>query len=113
MKPLVRLLVLPILYLVFEGYTLLPLIFLIAFNSIIQLAQSLSTCGFQLRLHDCTCNHELPWVNSHLYVLWDEEDLEESKGWYLTKTPTVSLDEVDVIGWNNLMLYHKNKSYET
>ena len=37
---------------VFQGDTLSPLIFLITFNPIIQLAQSLSTCGFQLKLSD-------------------------------------------------------------
>ena len=37
---------------VFQGDTLSPLIFLITFNRIIQLAQSLSTCGFQLKLSD-------------------------------------------------------------
>ena len=35
---------------VFQGDTLSPLIFLVAFNPIIQLAESLPTCGFQLRL---------------------------------------------------------------
>lgn len=35
---------------VFQGDSLSPLIFLVAFNPIIQLAESLPTCGFQLRL---------------------------------------------------------------
>lgn len=35
---------------VFQGDTLSPLIFLVAFNPIIQLAESLPTCGFQLSL---------------------------------------------------------------
>ena len=46
---------------VFQGDTLSPLIFLITFNPIIQLAQSLSTCGFSLKLSDPTLQ-ELPKV---------------------------------------------------
>ena len=41
---------------VFQGDTLSPLIFLIAFNPIIQLAQSLDTCGFHLRLPKSQCD---------------------------------------------------------
>ena len=52
---------------VFQGGTLSPLIFLITFNPIIQLAQSLSTCGFRLKLSDPTTQGS-PKVNSHLYV---------------------------------------------
>ncbi len=44
---------------VFQGDTLSPLIFLIAFNPVIQLAQSLSTLGFRLILPDSN-QRELP-----------------------------------------------------
>ena len=68
---------------VFQGDTLSLLIFLIAFNPIIQLAQSLSTLGFRLRLPDAN-QCELPKENSYL---WNEESSEEPNGWYPVKSP--------------------------
>jgi len=90
---------------VFQGDTLSPLIFLIAFNSIIQLAQSLSTLGFRLRLLDSN-QRELPKENSYLYVLWDEESSEEPSGWYLSKVTSISPDG------SATLYYRKGKSYE-
>ena len=90
---------------VFQGDTLSPLIFLIAFNPIIQLAQSLSTLGFRLRLPDAN-QCELPKENSYLYVLWDEESSEEPNGWYLSKVTSISPDG------SATLYYRKGKSYE-
>ena len=81
------------------------LIFLIAFNPIIQLAQSLSTCGFRLKLLDPN-TQELPKVNSHLYVQWDEESSDEPQGWYLAKVISVSSDGTATV------LYRKGKMLE-
>jgi len=90
------------------GYTIAEQITvcrIIAFNSITQLAQSLSTLGFRLRLPDSN-QRELPKENSYLYVLWDEESSEEPSGWYLSKVTSISPD-------GSAMLYnHKGKSYE-
>ena len=91
---------------VFQGDTLSPLIFLIAFNPIIQLAQSLSTCGFRLKVSDPT-SHKLPEVNSHLYVQWDEKDSDEPQGWYLAKITSVESDGTATV------LYRKGKTLET
>ena len=91
---------------VFQGDTLSPLIFLITFNPIIQLAQSLSTCGFQLKLSDST-TQELRKVNSNLYVQWDEVDSDEPQGWYLAKVISVSSDGTATV------LYRKGKTLET
>ena len=90
---------------VFQGDTLSPLIFLIAFNPIIQLAQSLSTLGFHLRLPDSN-QCELPKENSYLYMLWDEESSEEPSGWYLSKVTSISPDG------SATLYYRKGKSYE-
>ena len=90
---------------VFQGDTLSPLIFLITFNPIIQLAQSLSTCGFCLKLSDPT-SRELPKVNPHLYVQWDEEDSDEPQGWYLAKVTSVSADGTATV------LYRKGRMLE-
>ena len=73
---------------VFQGDTLSPLIFLIAFNPVIQLAQSLTTCGFRLKLPSNL--PEMPTVNSYIYALWDEPNSDEPSGWYFAKV--VSLD---------------------
>ena len=88
---------------VFQADTLSPLIFLIVF---IQLAQSLSTCGFRLKLSDPT-SHKLPEVNSHLYVQWDEKDSDEPQGWYLAKITSVESDGTATV------LYRKGKTLET
>ena len=90
---------------VFQGDTLSPLIFLITFNPIIQLAQSLSTCGFRFKLSDPTIQ-ELPKVNSYLYVQWDEDDSDETQGWYLVKVTSVSSDGTATV------LYRKGKMLE-
>lgn len=74
---------------VFQGDTLSPLIFLLTFNPIIHLANSLLTYGFRIKLSDPIA-HDLPKVNSYLYVNWDEEDSNETKGWYLAKVTTIS-----------------------
>ena len=63
--------------------TLSPPIFLIAFIPIIEVARSLSTSGLQLRIPSSNFL-EAPKVNSYLYTLWDEDDSDEPKGWYLT-----------------------------
>ena len=91
---------------VFQGDTMSPLIFLITFNPIIQLAQSLSTCGFRLKRSDPT-SRELPKVNSHLYVQWDEEDSDEPQGWYLAKVTSVSADGTATV------LYRKGRMLES
>ena len=72
---------------VFQGDTLSPLIFLIAFNPIIQLAQSLNTCGFHLRLPSTL--PEMPKNNSYIYALWDEPNSNEPMGWYLAKVISI------------------------
>ena len=70
--------------------TLSPLIFLIAFNPIIQLAQSLNTCGFCLRLPSSF--PEMPKINSYLYALWDEPNSNEPTAWYLAKVISIESD---------------------
>ena len=66
---------------VFQGDTLSPLIFLVAFNPLIQVCNTLSTCGFSLRLPIANSSG-LPPVNSAIYVMWNETQSEEPSGWY-------------------------------
>ena len=66
---------------VFQGDTLSPLIFLVAFNPLIQVCNSLSTHGFSLRL-PVPNSSGLPPVNSAIYVLWDEPQSNKPPGWY-------------------------------
>ena len=88
----------------FQGDTLSPLIFLMAFNPIICLAHSLSTCGFSLKLSTGTpCTLKL---NSFVYVFWDEPDSEEPLGWYLSKV--ISIFDDDTVE----VLYKKGQTRE-
>ena len=77
---------------VFEGDTLSPLILLISFNPIIQLAQSLNACGFCLRMP--SSSPETPKINSYMYIyaLWDESNSDEPTGWYLAKVISIEGD---------------------
>ena len=75
---------------VFQGDTLSPLIFLIAFNPVIQLAQSLNTCGFCLRIPSNLSG--MPKTNSYIYALWDEPNSNEPVGWYLAKVNSIESD---------------------
>ena len=63
------------------------LIFLIAFNPIIQLDQCLNTCGFQPRMPNSLS--EMPKTNSYIYALWDEPNSEEPVRCYLAKVTSI------------------------
>ena len=70
---------------VFQGDTLSPLIFLLAFNAIIQAIFKLES-GFKLKLPTSTCSEKpLPNVGTHIYAYWEEEESNEQSGWYLAK----------------------------
>ena len=75
---------------VFQGDTLSPLIFLIAFNPIIQLAESLNTCGYCLRIPSTL--PEVPKTHSYIYALWEEPNSNEPMGWYLAKVNSIESD---------------------
>lgn len=65
-----------------RGYSF-TLIFLISFNTIVQLTQSVNTREFCLWVLDIL--PEKPKINSYIYALWDEPDSNEPAGWYRTK----------------------------
>ena len=67
---------------VFQGDTLSPLIFLLCFNPILKLAQSLQGKGFSLHL-PVPSSEGLPPVGSHFYVEWNEVDSPDPSGFYL------------------------------
>ena len=70
---------------VFQGDTLSPLIFLLAFNPIVEAINSVEP-GFQLMLPSQSCNEaSLPGINTYIYARWDEEGSDERPGWYLAK----------------------------
>jgi len=66
---------------VFQGDTLSPLIFLLAFNPLIELCNTLSSCGFSLKL-PVPDSSGLPPVNTAIYVEWNEASSDEPAGWY-------------------------------
>ena len=77
---------------VFQGDTLPPLIFLLAFNPIIQAVQK-NEPGFRLLLPSSNNNEgPLPVANTYIYGLWDERGSDEIPGWYLAKILSIAPD---------------------
>ena len=91
---------------VFQGDTLSPLIFLIAFNPVLAAAHSLSTLGFRVTV-PAMRPPELPPENSYIYALWDEEDSAEASGWYLAKVTSILPDG------SASLYYRKTRASET
>ena len=91
---------------VFQGDTLSPLIFLIAFNSIVEAVNQLPTLAYHLRLPKKQAP-DLPPSNSHIYAYWDESTSTEPKGWYLVKVTSIDPEG------SALLLYRKGKMEET
>lgn len=71
----------PIEHGVFQGDTLSPMIFLIAFNLVVQFANKEKASGFSLR-YPVPSSAGLPPVNAHIYVEWNEPLSDEPPGWY-------------------------------
>jgi len=70
-----------------------PLIFLLAFNPIIQSIQHAST-GYKFKLLVPTCDRApLLKVGTYIYTLWEEES-SDSCGWYFTKILSIQLDDL-------------------
>ncbi|XP_065896220.1 uncharacterized protein [Dysidea avara] len=66
---------------VFQGDTLSPMIFLLVFNPLLQLADSLNNpCGYTFQLPVPNCD-SLPPVGSFVYIKWSESG-DEEPGWY-------------------------------
>ena len=65
---------------IFQGDTLSSVLFLLAFNPIVRVANSLSTLGCSLKL-PIPNSAGLPPLGSHLYVEWSEETSSEPQGW--------------------------------
>ena len=66
---------------IFQGDTLSPLIFLVAFNLLIELCNKLPSCGFCLKL-PVPNSSGLPPISSAIYVEWNESSSDEPPGWY-------------------------------
>ena len=66
---------------VFQGDTLSPLIFLAAFNPLIETCNKLPTCGFNMKLY-VPNSTGLPPQNSAIYIERNEETSDEPPGWY-------------------------------
>ena len=71
----------PIMQGVFQGDTLSPVIFLLAFSPIIHLAETWEYAGFFNQI-PVPNSEGLPSIGQSIYVLWDEDDSEEPIGWY-------------------------------
>ena len=66
---------------IFQGDTLSPLIFLLAFNPIINLVKSL-TSGYQIQI---ALPGRIPAKGKFIYLEWNEPQSSEPPGWYLCK----------------------------
>ena len=66
---------------VFQGDTMSPIIFLMSFNPVIRLAQSLKYPGFTFRI-PIPNSEDLPETGSTIYTLWNEPSSDEPPGWY-------------------------------
>ena len=97
---------------VFQGDTLSPVIFLIAFNPIIGLANSSTSSGFSLK-YPVPSSHGLPPVDAHIYLKWDEPSSDEPPGWYrcqVTKYLPNSFTEVHYPnGTSEVVNLHSNQ----
>ena len=65
----------------FQGDTLSPTIFLLAFAPITRLMEQWHYSGFSLQI-PVPNSKDLPSPDSTIYVLWDEQDSDEPSGWY-------------------------------
>ena len=78
---------------VFQGDAL---IFLIAFNPVVQSVQAPPSPGYNIKLPPDSSSSEapisLPETNRHIYALWNEPDSDEPPGWYLAKVLSVLPD---------------------
>ena len=83
---------------VFQGDTLSPLLFLIAFNPILQALCIHPSKGFSLLIEKETqvSPSVIPKIGSYVYALWNEYRSDEKPGWYLAKVCSVS-DEGETI----------------
>ena len=66
---------------VFQGDTLSPIIFLLAFNPIIRLIDVIQSGGFCFK-NPIPNSLDLPDPGAHIYVKWEEEDSNDEPGWY-------------------------------
>lgn len=66
---------------VFQGDTMSPIIFLMAFNPVLKLAEKLACPGFTFKF-PVADSEDLPACGSTIAVLWDEPDSDERSGWY-------------------------------
>ena len=71
----------------FQGDMLSPLLFLIAFNPIIQSVEAHPSKGyvFSFSSKPVASKRALPCPNNHIYALWEEKGSDEAHGWYLAK----------------------------
>ena len=76
---------------VFQGDTLSPLLFLIAFNPIIQSVETHPSKGYAFSLSSKAIagQQAIPCPGSYIYALWDERGSDEDRGWYLAKVMSV------------------------
>ena len=66
---------------VFQGDTLSPIIFLVAFSPIIHLIDAIQSGGFCFK-SPVPNSSDLPDPDTHIYVKWEEEDSSDEHGWY-------------------------------
>ena len=66
---------------VFQGDTMSPIIFLLAISPILHLATNWAFQGFRSKIPVANSD-SLPPRDAHVYILWDEPNSDEPRGWY-------------------------------
>ena len=88
---------------VFQGDKMSPIMFLLSFNPIIELARKLTCPGFFFKV-PIADTEDLPSPGSTVYVKWNETSSDEAPGWY-----KCTISSYDANGCANL-LYPKDQS---
>jgi hypothetical protein len=99
---------------IFQGDTLSSLLFLIAFQPILHLAEFLELDGYQLKFF-IPNSEGLPLPGAHAYVYWDDEASDEPQEWYLcrimmSKVEYLNSSATEIVDLKSIPWYFARKS---
>ena len=76
---------------IFQGDPLSPRLFLLLFAPVIGLIEDRKDLGYQPKI-SIPDSEGLPLEGSHIYLLWDEDESDEPKGWYRCQVGPYSIE---------------------